>query len=109
FLTDISLTLETVVETAPWRRRIGEAILRWEAEGIPTSRLEHALEADTPPDVDAILDAFARDASRLLETRTALGSLPEGTTLGGPGGAAPAATADRGRHRVGVGAVGSTE
>ncbi len=109
FLTDISLTLETVVETAPWRRRIGEAILRWEAEGIPTSRLEHALEADTPPDVDAILDAFARDASRLLETRAALGGLPEGKTLDDAGEAAPAATAGRGRHRVGIGTVGSTE
>ncbi len=111
FLTDISRTLETVVETAPWRRRIGEAILRWESEGIRTTRLEQALEADAPPDVDAFLDAFARDAERLLEIRAQLGRLPAGETLDDPAdlaraeellaraNGAAAATAGRSRPR----------
>src|SRR5690606_33014464 len=66
FLDDVSRTLATVVETAPWRRRIAEAILRWEGEGIRTGRLEEALHADTPLDVDSFLMAFSRDAERLV-------------------------------------------
>ena len=74
FLSDITRTLTAVVETSPWRRRIGEAILRWEGEGVRTGRLDDALQADAPPDVEALLDAFARDATRLLEIRAELGA-----------------------------------
>jgi hypothetical protein len=72
FLNDVSRTLAVVVEAAPWRRLVGEAILRWEGEGIRTDRLEQALEADTPPDVGALIEAFARDATRLLQIRREL-------------------------------------
>ncbi len=75
FLADVSRTLATVVETAPWRRRIAESILRWEGEGLRTHPLEEALLTDTPPDVDTLLDTYARNATRLLQVRTALSLL----------------------------------
>ncbi|HEX2208961.1 MAG TPA: DnaA/Hda family protein [Longimicrobium sp.] len=69
FLSDIAATVEEIVETAPWRKRLAEAILRWEGEGIRTRRLEAALDADTAPDVDAVLDAFAADVEKLRAIR----------------------------------------
>jgi hypothetical protein len=75
FLFDISATVEEIVETAPWRRKLAEAILRWEGEGIRTRRLEEALEADTAPDLDALLDGFALDVARLREVAAELEGL----------------------------------
>jgi SpoVK/Ycf46/Vps4 family AAA+-type ATPase len=72
FLSDISATVEEIVETAPWRKRLAEAILRWEGEGIRTRRLEAALDADTAPDVDAILTSFAADVEALRVIRREL-------------------------------------
>ena len=72
FLSDIAATVEEIVETAPWRKRLAEAILRWEGEGIRTRRLEAALDADTAPDVDAILDSFAADVEALRGIRREL-------------------------------------
>ncbi|HEX6041114.1 DnaA ATPase domain-containing protein [Longimicrobium sp.] len=72
FLSDIAATVEEIVETAPWRKRLAEAILRWEGEGIRTRRLEAALDADTAPDVDAVLDSFAADVETLRGIRRAL-------------------------------------
>ena len=72
FLNDIAATVEEIVETAPWRKRLAEAILRWEGEGIRTRRLEAALDADTAPDVDAVLASFAQDVETLRGTRAAL-------------------------------------
>jgi hypothetical protein len=84
FLHDVSRTLATVVETAPWRRRIAESILKWEGEGIRTQRLEEMLLTDTPPDVDTLLDDFARDATRLIQVRQELLSLGVHETLDDP-------------------------
>jgi chromosomal replication initiator protein len=72
FLSDISTAVAAVVETAPWRRRIAREILRWEGEGMRTRRLELALDADSAPDVDALLDGFARDVARLRQIRQEL-------------------------------------
>jgi len=69
FLTDIASTLEEIVEAAPWRRKVAEAILRWEGEGIRTRRLEQALEADSAPDVDTLLAGFSDDVRRLQRIR----------------------------------------
>jgi hypothetical protein len=69
FLSDIAATVEEIVETAPWRKRLAEAILRWEGEGIRTRRLEAALDADSAPDMDAVLAAFADDVDRLRAIR----------------------------------------
>lgn len=84
FLDDVSRTLATVVETAPWRRRIAEAILRWEGEGIRTGRLEEALHADTPLDVDSFLMAFSRDAERLVTIRRELAAMGIETRINDP-------------------------
>ena len=67
FLEDVAQTVAEVVETGPWRRQLGEAILRWEAEGIRTRRLEAALEADSAPDVPALLAGFEADVARLRQ------------------------------------------
>jgi hypothetical protein len=72
FLSDITATVEEIVETAPWRKRLAEAILRWEGEGVRTRRLEAALDADTAPDVDAVLDAFAADVEKVRAIRAEL-------------------------------------
>ena len=67
FLFDIASTVEELVEAAPWRRVLAEAIMRWEGEGMRTRRLEEALEADSAPDVSALTDGFAADVARLRE------------------------------------------
>jgi hypothetical protein len=80
WLNDISVTVEQLVEEAPWRRRLAEAILRYEGEGIRTRRLETALDADTAPDVDAVLEAFGADVTRLRLLAGELSALnPEST------------------------------
>lgn len=75
FLSDIAATVEEIVETAPWRRRLAEAILRWEGEGVRTRRLEAALDADTAPDVEGLLASFAADVARLGAVRAELEAL----------------------------------
>jgi SpoVK/Ycf46/Vps4 family AAA+-type ATPase len=72
FLSDIAATVEEIVETAPWRKRLAEAILRWEGEGIRTRRLEAALDADSAPDLDTLLDSFAADVEALRRIRSDL-------------------------------------
>ena len=81
FMADISTAVAAVVETAPWRRRHAAAILEWEGEGMRTRRLEEALDADSAPDVDALLSAFARDAWRLREIAGLLPTPPADPTL----------------------------
>jgi hypothetical protein len=65
FVLDIASTVGQLVEGEPWRRRLAEAILRHEGEGFRTRRLETALEADTAPEVDALLAGFAADLEKL--------------------------------------------
>lgn len=77
FLSDITFTVGQLVEEAPWRKRLAEAILRWEGEGIRTRRLESALDADAAPDVDAVLAGFAADVAKLRSLRDQLGPLDE--------------------------------
>ncbi|HYH79888.1 MAG TPA: DnaA/Hda family protein [Longimicrobium sp.] len=83
FLFDITSTVEALVETDPWRKRLAEALLRYEGEGIRTRRLEHALEGDSAPDVDALLAGFAADLAKLQAIAAELVALdPE--TAGSP-------------------------
>jgi len=65
FVLDIASTVEQLVEAEPWRKKLAEAILRHEGEGYRTRRLETALEADTAPDVDALLASYAVDLEKL--------------------------------------------
>lgn len=75
FLFDIASTVEQLVETEPWRKRLAEAILRHEGEGYRTRRLEHALEADSGPDVDALLAGYAADLETLRAIAAELAEL----------------------------------
>lgn len=79
FLSDIASTVEQLVETDPWRRRLAEAILRFEGEGFRTRRLETALEADSAPDVHALLAGFGADVDRLRSIRAELAELDADT------------------------------
>lgn len=72
FLSDIAFTVGQLVEEAPWRKRLAEAILRWEGEGIRTRRLESALDGDAAPDVEAVLAGFAADVGKLRAIRDQL-------------------------------------
>lgn len=81
FLTDISSAVAAVVETAPWRRTLADAILRWGGEGVRTRRLEAALDADSAPDIDALLADFGRDVIRLREIERELPVPPDDPQL----------------------------
>jgi hypothetical protein len=81
FLTDISSAVAAVVETAPWRRTLADAILRWGGEGVRTRRLEAALDADSAPDIDALLADFGRDVIRLREIERELPTPPDDPQL----------------------------
>ncbi|HVG44968.1 MAG TPA: DnaA/Hda family protein [Longimicrobium sp.] len=65
FVLDIASTVGQLVEGEPWRRRLAQAILRHEGEGFRTRRLETALEADTAPEVDALLAGYEADLEKL--------------------------------------------
>jgi hypothetical protein len=65
FVLDIASTVGQLVEGEPWRRRLAQAILRHEGEGFRTRRLETALEADTAPEVDALLAGYDADLKKL--------------------------------------------
>lgn len=64
FLSELAATLSRQVE--PWRARVGEAILRWEGEGLRTTALARLLEQEVD-DPEAQLIQFEADAERLLE------------------------------------------
>jgi len=63
FLSDVAHTVEEQVEA--WRSRLGEAIMRWEAEGYGTGRLERLLDQDVPVSLDRVLRQFERDVEQL--------------------------------------------
>ena len=65
FVFDIATTVGQLVEGEPWRRRLAQAILRHEGEGFRTRRLETALEADSAPDLDALLAGYEGDLEKL--------------------------------------------
>ena len=75
FLFDITSTVEQIVETDPWRKKLAEAILRYEGEGYRTRRLEHSLEADSAPDVDTLLAGYASDLEKLKAIAAELAEL----------------------------------
>ncbi|HEU0053624.1 MAG TPA: DnaA/Hda family protein, partial [Longimicrobium sp.] len=83
FLNEIATTVEQLMDAEPWRKRLAEAILRWEGEGVRTRRLEAALEADSAPDVDALLSAFDADAARLRAIAGELARLDPSTAQSG--------------------------
>jgi len=63
FLDEVAREVEAHVD--PWRMRVGEAVARWQAEGIATTILERALALPNAPDVDGLLATFAAAVTRL--------------------------------------------
>jgi chromosomal replication initiator protein DnaA len=63
FLSEVAHTVEEQVEA--WRSKLGAAILRWEGDGIRTTRMENLLHQDVPVAVEAVVRQFERDVDRL--------------------------------------------
>ncbi|HEX7023440.1 MAG TPA: DnaA/Hda family protein, partial [Gemmatimonadales bacterium] len=64
FLSEVSASLSEQVDR--WRRRIGEAVLRFGGEGLRTRRLEALLSEESPADPEAVLAEFEADAAECL-------------------------------------------
>lgn len=70
FLTDISGTVGEVVQNVQHERRIAAAILKYEAEGYATRRLEVALNASTSDaEVALLIQQYEQDVDRLVLLR----------------------------------------
>lgn len=63
FLTEITASVSEQVDR--WRRRIGEAVLRWGGEGLRTRRLELLLQEEMSADPEPILAGFEADAREI--------------------------------------------
>jgi chromosomal replication initiation ATPase DnaA len=63
FLSEVAASLSEQVDR--WRRRIGEAVLKWGGEGLNTRRLEGLLAEDTPGDPETTLAGFEADTLEL--------------------------------------------
>jgi chromosomal replication initiation ATPase DnaA len=59
FLSEVEAGVSEQVDR--WRRRVGEAVLRWGGEGFRTRRLEGLLGEEAPGDPEPVLSAFEVD------------------------------------------------
>jgi chromosomal replication initiation ATPase DnaA len=76
FLEEIVGTVDEVVRTATQERRIAEAILRYEADGYATRRLEAALDtAPSEADVELLLRQYEQDVARLQALQQEIASI----------------------------------
>jgi chromosomal replication initiator protein DnaA len=73
FLSDVAHTVEEQVEA--WRSKLGKAIMRWEAEGYRTARLEQLLDQDMPIAVERVLRQYERDIEQLRSTQATMAKL----------------------------------
>jgi chromosomal replication initiation ATPase DnaA len=66
FMTEVAGTPGTTMEDLPPGQRISDAVLRWEADGYRTRRLEAVLNRDvTAEEADALLNSFEESVDRL--------------------------------------------
>jgi hypothetical protein len=72
FLTDVSSAVEEALGSPEWREVIARSILKYEAEGYSTKRLEDFLEGDEVGDADSLVDAYERDVATLREIEAEL-------------------------------------
>jgi len=75
FLSEVADTLGRQVEG--WRRRVEEAVARWEGQGYRTGRLTGLLERGVDADPAAALAAFVADVERLQSLRAEATALVE--------------------------------
>lgn len=73
FLSDVSHTVAEQVEV--WRSRLGDAILRWEAEGYRTTRLEELLQQEVPASAEHAVHEYERDIERLRSSQITMAKL----------------------------------
>ena len=67
FMTEVEGTLGALTELPP-RQKISDAVLRWEADGYRTRRLEAVLDQDvTAEEADALLNSFTEAVERLRD------------------------------------------
>jgi chromosomal replication initiator protein DnaA len=65
FLSDVTSVLTRQVEE--WRRRVAEAIMRWEGEGYRTARLDALLNQEAPVNAESSIRDFEQAIERLRE------------------------------------------
>jgi hypothetical protein len=65
FLSDVSSAVEEALGSPKWREDIARAILKWEAEGYVTKRLEDYLDRDESVDSEKVVAAYERDITTL--------------------------------------------
>lgn len=63
FLSEVEAGVSEQVDR--WRRRVGEAVLRWGGEGFRTRRLEALLSEEVPGDPEPVLSGFEADVRTL--------------------------------------------
>jgi hypothetical protein len=93
FLTDVSSAVEEALGSPEWREVIARSILKYEAEGYSTKRLEDFLEGDEVGDADSLVDAYERDVATLREIEAELSRFS---------GAKPSQRAFRDPDRIGA-------
>ncbi len=76
FLADVSLAVDAVVSRSTEDQQLAGAIMRWEADGYRTARLEALLhERHAPSEVEAFVRAYELDVERLREIDAEIRSL----------------------------------
>lgn len=67
FLTDVSSAVEAALGSPEWGETLARAILKWEAEGFSTSRLENLLDEEREVDAKRVIEEYERDIWELKE------------------------------------------
>ncbi len=76
FLADVSIAVDAVVSRSAEDQQLASAIMRWEADGYRTVRLESLLHGShDPADVEAFVRAYELDVERLREIDAEIRSL----------------------------------
>ncbi len=75
FLTDVSTAVDEALGAPKWREDLARAILKWEAEGYVTNRLETYLEREGTVDADQVVAAYEEDVAALEGIAKELGQL----------------------------------
>ncbi len=65
FLSDVSSAVEEALASPKWREEIARAIMKWEAEGYATKRLEQLLDSEQPVDAGEAVAAYEREIGAL--------------------------------------------
>lgn len=80
FLTDVSSAVEDALTSPKWQEDLARAILKWEAEGYLTGRLENLLDEDAQVDSEKIIADYERDVGVLKGLAEEIGRLdPDGS------------------------------